>query len=93
MVKMPEIVPVSDLRQDSAAVLRRLKRSRVPFVITQRGRATAVLLSVDAYERSQQENELLRLLATGEKEILNSKGHTLDSVLSEADALLESDES
>ncbi len=93
MVKVPEIVPVTDLRQDAAAVLKRLKNAQGPLVITQRGRATAILLSIDAYERSQQENELLRLLATGEKEILDSKGHTLDSVLREADALLEGDES
>ena len=92
MAKVPRIVPVTDLRQDAAAVLKKLQESEEPLVITQRGRATAVLLNLDAYERSQHERELLRLLALGEREIAKGEGYTLDSVLREADALLREDE-
>ena len=93
MVKVPKIVPVTDLRQDAAGVLKRLKKTHDPLVITQRGRAAAILLSLDAYERSQQEREILRLLARGENEIAAGKGYSLDSVMKEADALLAGDES
>jgi prevent-host-death family protein len=89
MSKVPQIVPVTDLRQDAAAVLRRLKGSREPLVITQRGRAAAIMLSPESYERSQQERELLRLLARGEREIAQGEGHSLESVLRDADALLD----
>jgi len=89
--KVPQLVPVSDLRQDAAAVLKRLQASREPLVITQRGRAAAVLLSIEAYERREQERDLLQLLARGEKEISDGKGSSLDSVLAEADALLAAD--
>jgi prevent-host-death family protein len=78
MTKIPEIIPVTDLRQDAAAVLRRVQGRKEPLIITQRGHAAAVMLSLDAYERAEHERELLLLLARGEKEI----------VLSEADALL-----
>jgi len=88
MAKVPKIIPVTDLRQDAAAVLKELQGSVEPLVITQRGRAAGVLLSVDAYERTQQENELLRLIALGEREIAAGKGHSLDSVLKDAEALL-----
>lgn len=91
MAKVPKIVPVTDLRQDAAGVLKRLKKSQDPLVITQRGRAAAILLSLDAYERSQEEKELLRLLARGEKEIAAGKGYSLESVLHEVDALLAGD--
>lgn len=91
MSKISKLVPVSDLRQDVAAVLKRLRASREPLVITQRGRAAAVLLSVDAYERREQERELLQLLARGEREIAHGKGSDLDSVLADADALLAAD--
>jgi prevent-host-death family protein len=91
MSKVPELVPVSDLRQDVAAVLKRLQASREPLVITQRGRAAAVLLSIDVYERIEQERKLLQLLARGEKEIRDGKGSDLDAVLAEADALLAAD--
>jgi prevent-host-death family protein len=92
MVKVPKIVPVTDLRQDAAGVLKRLKKSQDPLVITQRGRAAAILLSLDAYEKSREEREILRLLARGEKEISSGKGHTLESVMREVDVLLAGDE-
>jgi prevent-host-death family protein len=88
-MRVPRIIPVTDLRQDAAAVLRKLQSSPDPLVVTQRGRAAAVLWSIDAYERSRRERELLRLLALGEKEIGSSGGHSLASVLKEADSLLD----
>jgi len=88
MAKVPEIIPVTDLRQDASAVLRRVSTSKDPLIITQRGRAAAVLLSVSAYERSEQERQVLELLARGEKEIAAGKGYDLDDVLAEADTRL-----
>lgn len=88
MGKLLNIIPVSDLRQDAVKVLKRVKDSREPLVITQRGRAAAVLLSVEAYEKAERDRELLRLLAKGEKEIEAGEGYDLDSILAEADALL-----
>ena len=43
---------------------------------------------MEAYEHSQHELELLRLLARGEKEIEAGKGDDLEVVLAEADSLL-----
>ena len=88
MGKLLNIIPISDLRQDAAKVLKRIRDSKEPIVITQRGRAAAVMLSVETYERSERDRELLHLLAKGEKEIEAGKGYDLDSVLAEADALL-----
>jgi prevent-host-death family protein len=88
MSKVPQIIPITDLRQDAATVLRRVRDSKEPVVITQRGRAAAVMMSAEAYERAEHDRELLRLLARGEKEIAAGKGHSLDAVLAEADALL-----
>jgi prevent-host-death family protein len=88
MSRIPEIVPITDLRQDSSAVLERVRSSREPVIITQRGRAAAVLVSVEEYERSENERQILLLLARGEKEIARGKGHEFEDVLSEADRLL-----
>jgi prevent-host-death family protein len=88
MARVPEIVPITDLRQDSSAVLKRVRSSREPVIITQRGRAAAVLLSVEEYERTENERQILLLLARGEKEIAQGEGHTLDDVLADADGLL-----
>lgn len=88
MGTLPVMIPVTDLRQDAAAVLKRVQSSPEPLVITQRGRAAAVLLSVDAYERVEHERKLLRDLVRGEQEIAAGVGHDLDDVLAEADTLL-----
>ena len=88
MGKIPEMVPVSDFRQDAAAVLKKLQSGTGPLVVTQRGRAVAVMQSIDSYEKQERERELLRLLAAGECEIDAGEGHSLAEVMKEADALL-----
>lgn len=91
MAKVPNIIPVTDLRQDAASVLRRVRSSKHPVVITQRGRAAAVLLSTEAYERAEHDLQLLRLLVRGDKEIAAGKGFDLDAIFADADALLAED--
>ena len=88
MRKVPTIIPITDLRKDAVTVLRQVPDSKEPIVITQRGRAAAVMMSAEAYERPEHDRELLRLLARGEKEIAAGKGHGLNALLVEADALL-----
>ena len=91
MRKVPDIMPITDLRQDAAAALKRVRTSRQPLFITQRGRAAAVMLSLESYEQAENERQILRLLAQGEKDIAAGKGRTLDEVLAEADAILAED--
>ena len=88
MAKVPDIVPISDLRQDAASVLQRARAKGAPVFITQRGRATAVLVPLEEYERDAHDRQLLLMLARGEKEIAAGRGHDLDSVLAEADDIL-----
>ena len=88
MAKVPEIIPVTDLRQDASAVLKRVRTSKEPLIVTQRGRAAAVMLSVSAYQRSEQERQILELLARGEREIAAGKGYDLNDLLAEADTRL-----
>ncbi len=88
MPRSPQIIPISDLRQDASGILKRMAASHDPLFITQRGRATAVIVSMQEYENTQHELEILRLLARGEKEIEAGSGFDLKTVLAEADALL-----
>ena len=89
MPKAPKIIPISDPRQNASDVVKQVSSSREPVFITQRGRAAAVMVSMESYEHSQHELEILRLLALGEKEIEAGIGHDLNDVLKEADRLLE----
>ena len=89
MGKLLVIIPVSDLRQDAAKIMKHLQDSKEPVIITQRGRAAAVMISVEAYKQSEHDKELLRLLAKGDREIEIGEGYNLNNVLAEADALLD----
>lgn len=67
MSKLLNIIPVSDLRQDAAKILKQLRDNKEPLIITQRGRAAAVIIGVEAYEKSEHDKRLLRLLANGDR--------------------------
>src|SRR5207249_6277647 len=54
--------------------------------ITQRGRAAAIMISPESFERSENERQILRRLARGEREISKGKGFDLDAVFAEAEA-------
>jgi len=89
MPTVPKIIPISDLRQNASDVVKSVSSSREPVFITQRGRAAAVMVSMEVYQNSQHEMDVLHLLARGEKEIEAGIGHELDDVLKEADRYLE----
>lgn len=88
MAKVPDIIPITDFRQGAAQALDQVRRSSEPVIITQRGRAAAVMLSMEAFERGERERQILRLLAQGDQEVAKGKGRTLADVLAKADRLL-----
>ena len=89
MGAVPDIVTISQLRQDASAILKRAAASGEPVFITQFGRTSAVLVSAGAYERAQHDFEILRLLARGEADIEAGVGYDLETVMADADALLD----
>lgn len=45
-----DILPITAFRTQLAKILKRLEERKTPVILTHNGRATAVLLSVEAYE-------------------------------------------
>jgi prevent-host-death family protein len=88
MPSTPKIIPISDLRQNASDIIKGVSTTKQPVFITQRGRAAAVMVSMEAYEDAQHEMDILRLLAKGEKEIEAGVGYDLDEVLKEVDRYL-----
>ncbi len=91
MSTVPVIVPISDLRQDTAGVVKRVVASDEPVFVTQRGRASVVIQSTYSYERVQHENEILKLLVQGDVDIATGIGRDAEDVMAEARALLASE--
>lgn len=78
---LPLIIPVTDLRQDASGAIRLATDSGEPVYVTQRGRATAVLLSRLSYERLRREHEILSRTAVGDLGVPLGAGLTLEEVL------------
>jgi prevent-host-death family protein len=68
---MRKIIPITDLQRQSSQIVNELSKSDEPVVITQRGRAAAVLLSAERYSRIEEdlnrldELEMLHLVERG----------------------------
>ena len=88
MEKFLNILPISDLKQDAANVLKKIRGNKEPIIITQKSRAIDIIISMEAYEKSEHDKEILRLLAKANKEIEIGEGYDLDTVLAEADLIL-----
>ena len=80
-MKIPEIVPVSDLRKRAAEVLEKLQESEDPVVVTQRGHIVAVMQSLESYEKTQKEHAMLKGILEGELDIAEGKTHTFEEFL------------
>lgn len=63
-----DIHPVSDLRRKAHELVGQVQRTARPIAITQRGRAAAVLVSVEEWDRRQQCQDLLMAVLRGEQD-------------------------
>lgn len=68
-----DIQPLSEFRANAAAMITKVRESRRPLVLTQRGHSAAVLLDVTEYERLIEENELLRDIRIAEQQIADGQ--------------------
>ena len=66
MNKGDSIEPVTVLKTRSAELIRRAKESGRPIVITQNGKAAAVLVDAASYEKQRNALLLLKMLVQGE---------------------------
>ena len=72
---MKNIVPITDLQRQAGQIIGGLSESDEPVIVTQRGRAAAVIISADRYEEIEEdlkrldELELLELVEKGRQAI------------------------
>jgi prevent-host-death family protein len=68
---MPNIRPISDLRNNANEISELCHNSREPIFITKNGVGDMVVMSIETYERQQAIIELYVKLAEAEEEIVN----------------------
>jgi antitoxin YefM len=69
-----DIQPLSAFRANAAALLERVRSTKRPLVLTQRGHSAAVVVDVAEYERLTEELELLRDVRGAERQIAEGQG-------------------
>lgn len=67
------IKPVTELKRHATRIIQQLDESRTPMLITERGRAAAVLLDVESYRAMLRKLELLEGIARGERAIAEGR--------------------
>jgi len=64
---LPRLVPITDLKRQAGKVMDTLRAERSPVVITEHGRAAAVLMDVASYEAMTRRYEILRASRKGSR--------------------------
>ncbi len=68
-----DIRPISYIKANAADILAQVNESHRPVYVTQNGEAKAVLLDTESYEKMKKALGLLKLLAQGERDIIDGE--------------------
>ena len=67
------VVPISYAKSHTSKLLTDISRDRKPVVITQNGRARAVILDMASYEETRESLALLKIAAQGREEVRSKR--------------------
>lgn len=73
-----DIQPLSEFRSGVASYIKQINETRRPLLITQRGKAVAVVLDVAEYEEMQEKIELLEEMHAAEAQLSSGLGVSND---------------
>ena len=68
-----DIRSITDLKRNTNSVLEQIHKTKRPVVLTVNGKAEAVLLAAEEYEKIANAFNLLKLLIPAEEDIINTR--------------------
>jgi antitoxin YefM len=71
-----DIKPLSEFRANAATLVKQVKDTKRPLVITQHGKSSVVLMDVKEYQSLLDKIEILQDIHLAEKQIADGKGIT-----------------
>lgn len=83
---MKDIIPITDLQRQAGQIIKSLSEKEEPVVITQRGRASAVIISTERYSEIEEdlkrldELELIEMVEKSRQQIAEGKTLSQDEV-------------
>lgn len=78
-----DVQPLSEFRANAAGMLRQLRETRRPIVLTQHGKSAAVVLDVAHYESLMDELEFIRDIREARAAMARGEGIPHEQVVSE----------
>ena len=73
-MKLSEVVmSISEVKANAAKLIEEMQRTQRPVVITQNGRATAIVQDVQAYEQTQESLAMLKIIAQGRADMAHGR--------------------
>ena len=68
-----DIRPISYIKAHSAEILKQVEDKKTPIVITQNGKAKAILLDINSYQNIIDSINLMKIISIGENDIKNGR--------------------
>lgn len=84
------VEPISYLKNNTAAVIGRVRESCSPMYVTQNGRAVAVVQDIESYEERETALTMLKLLALGDEDVRRGRTMTHQQVIDGVRARIDS---
>lgn len=72
--------PVTEVKRRATELIAELQATRQPMLITQHGRAAAVMMDIESYELMQRRMEIMELIAQGERAVAEGRVSTHEEV-------------
>ncbi len=79
MPSLDRIKPISYFKANAAEMLRELRETGQPYVLTQNGEAAAVLMDAHEYDKLQRTLTMLQIMKISEEQYLRGEGRSLDN--------------
>jgi prevent-host-death family protein len=89
---MPNIRPVSDLRNHFAEITREVQLSGEPVFLTKNGVGSIVVMSMESYERNRYDSMVYDKLREAELQAAGGERRSHEEVMAKARALLDEEE-
>ncbi len=84
-----DLTPISDFRTRTAEIVAKVRKTKRPLILTQRGRSAAVLEDIGEYEKKVERLELLEAILNGVRAAEKGEVVTHAKAMSKMDKILD----
>ena len=67
------VISISEVKANAAKLIEQMQTTHQPMVITQNGRASAIVQDLKSYEQTQESLALLKIIAQGRADIAHGR--------------------